>query len=47
MVPLACYSFLFPVQILTKDSVTVSVDAVVYYDVNEPTTSVSNVVDAW
>lgn len=33
-------------QILTKDSVTVSVDAVVYYRVSNPTISVANVENA-
>lgn len=33
-------------QILTKDSVTVSVDAVVYYRVNNATISIANVEDA-
>ena len=33
-------------QILTKDSVTVSVDAVVYYRVYDPVNSVINVEDA-
>ncbi|XP_060070087.1 band 7 protein AGAP004871-like [Ylistrum balloti] len=33
-------------QILTKDSVTVSVDAVVYYRVSNPTVSVANVENA-
>ena len=34
------------VQVLTKDSVTVSVDAVVYYRVSNATISVANVEDA-
>ena len=33
-------------QVLTKDSVTVSVDAVVYYRVSNATISVANVEDA-
>ena len=33
-------------QILTKDSVTVAVDAVVYYRINNPMMSVTNVEDA-
>ncbi len=33
-------------QILTKDSVTVAVDAVVYYRINNPMLSVTNVEDA-
>jgi erythrocyte band 7 integral membrane protein len=33
-------------QVLTKDSVTVSVDAVVYYRVNNATVSVANVENA-
>ena len=33
-------------QVLTKDSVTVSVDAVVYYRVSNPTISVANVENA-
>ena len=35
----------FP-QILTKDSVTVSVDAVVFFKISDPTMSVSNVARA-
>jgi erythrocyte band 7 integral membrane protein len=35
-----------PQEILTKDSVTVAVDAVVYYRVANPTMSVTNVCDA-
>ncbi|XP_064649623.1 band 7 protein AGAP004871-like [Lineus longissimus] len=35
-----------PQEVLTKDSVTISVDAVVYYRVNNPTISVANVEDA-
>ncbi|XP_064650286.1 band 7 protein AGAP004871-like isoform X8 [Lineus longissimus] len=35
-----------PQEVLTKDSVTVSVDAVVYYRVNNATVSVANVEDA-
>ncbi|XP_071820932.1 band 7 protein AGAP004871-like isoform X2 [Apostichopus japonicus] len=35
-----------PQEILTKDSVTVSVDAVVYYRVNNATISIANVEDA-
>ncbi len=34
------------VQVLTKDSVTVSVDAVVYYRVSNATVSVANVENA-
>ena len=34
-----------PQEILTKDSVTVSVDAVIYYRVFQPTTAITNVVD--
>ena len=34
------------IQILTKDSVTVSVDAVVYYRVSNATVSVANVENA-
>ena len=37
---------LFLVQILTKDSVTVAVDAVVYFRVSNATVSVTNVEDA-
>lgn len=37
--------FVLP-QILTKDSVTVAVDAVVYYRINDPTMSVTNVEKA-
>ena len=35
-----------PLQVLTKDSVTVSVDAVVYYRVSNATISVANVENA-
>ena len=35
-----------PMQVLTKDSVTVSVDAVVYYRVSNATVSVANVENA-
>ncbi len=35
-----------PQQILTKDSVTIAVDAVVYYRINNPMMSVTNVEDA-
>lgn len=34
------------IQVLTKDSVTVSVDAVVYYRVNNATISIANVENA-
>ena len=37
---------LCPPQVLTKDSVTVSVDAVVYYRVSNATVSVANVENA-
>ena len=37
---------IFMSQVLTKDSVTVSVDAVVYYRVSNATVSVANVEDA-
>ena len=33
-------------QILTKDSVTIAVDAVVYYRVQDATMSIANVADA-
>ena len=33
-------------QVLTRDSVTVSVDAVVYYRIYNPTVSVANVANA-
>ena len=36
----------FTIQVLTKDSVTVSVDAVVYYRVSNATVSVANVENA-
>ena len=36
----------FTLQVLTKDSVTVSVDAVVYYRVSNATVSVANVENA-
>lgn len=39
-------SFLFSCQVLTKDSVTVSVDAVVYYRVSNATVSIANVENA-
>ena len=39
-------SFFCPSQVLTKDSVTVSVDAVVYYRVSNATISVANVENA-
>ncbi|XP_026113816.1 erythrocyte band 7 integral membrane protein-like [Carassius auratus] len=35
-----------PQEILTKDSVTISVDGVVYFRVNDPVASVANVTDA-
>ncbi|KAK6194802.1 hypothetical protein SNE40_000357 [Patella caerulea] len=35
-----------PQEVLTRDSVTVSVDAVVYYKISNPTVSVANVADA-
>jgi erythrocyte band 7 integral membrane protein len=35
-----------PQEILTKDSVTVTVDAVVYFKIVNPTHSVNNVADA-
>ena len=35
-----------PQEILTKDSVTVAVDAVVYWRIFNPTMSVTNVADA-
>lgn len=34
-----------PQEILTKDSVTVAVDAVVYYKINSPMAAVCNVAD--
>ena len=34
-----------PQEILTKDSVTVAVDAVVYYKIRDPLTAVCNVQD--
>ena len=37
---------LAPSQVLTRDSVTVSVDAVVYYRIYNPTVSVANVANA-
>lgn len=41
------FFFLLPsLQVLTKDSVTVSVDAVVYYRVSNATVSVANVENA-
>ena len=38
--------WLIYLQVLTKDSVTVAVDAVVYYRVQNATTSITNVEDA-
>jgi len=38
-----CMILLYIVQILSRDSVTVAVDAVVYYRVQNPTIAVSNV----
>jgi erythrocyte band 7 integral membrane protein len=35
-----------PQEILTKDSVTVTVDAVVYYRISDPTKSVNSVANA-
>jgi erythrocyte band 7 integral membrane protein len=35
-----------PIKVLTRDSVTVAVDAVVYYRVQNATTSITNVEDA-
>ncbi len=40
------YLTLYSTQVLTKDSVTVSVDAVVYYRVSNATVSVANVENA-
>ena len=45
------YLFIFifkvpPQEILTKDSVTVTVDAVVYFRIFDPVTSVKNVANA-
>ena len=40
------HSSLTVLQVLTKDSVTVSVDAVVYYRVSNATISVANVENA-
>ena len=40
------YSYFCHCQVLTKDSVTVSVDAVVYYRVSNATVSVANVENA-
>ena len=34
-----------PVQVLSRDSVTVSVDAVVYYRVSNPTMATNNIED--
>ena len=39
-------TFLVVRQVLTRDSVTVAVDAVVYYRTNDATASVNNVEDA-
>ena len=43
---LILFYFVPPTQVLTKDSVTVSVDAVVYYRVSNATVSVANVENA-
>ena len=43
---LILFYFVSPTQVLTKDSVTVSVDAVVYYRVSNATVSVANVENA-
>ena len=43
--PLLSFLFLW-IKVLTKDSVTVSVDAVVYYRVSNATVSVANVENA-
>lgn len=40
------FNILFPFQILTKDSVTVAVDAVVYFRIHDATTSITNVENA-
>ena len=44
--PLPLSLSIYPFQILSKDSVTVSVDAVVYYRVYDPTISITNVENA-
>ena len=41
-----CFHCIFSEQILTKDSVTVAVDAVVYYRIRDPMMSVCNVEQA-
>ena len=43
---LACITYHCVAQVLTRDSVTVSVDAVVYYRVSNATISVANVENA-
>ena len=40
------YSYYHPQEVLTRDSVTVAVDAVVYYRVNNATMSITNVEDS-
>jgi erythrocyte band 7 integral membrane protein len=43
---LGCRNYQITLQVLTRDSVTVSVDAVVYYRVSNATVSVANVENA-
>ena len=40
------YFVIYFIQILTKDSVTITVDAVVYYRINNPMMSVTKIMDA-
>lgn len=40
------FFYIHTIQVLTKDSVTVSVDAVVYYRVSNATVSIANVENA-
>ena len=46
MISILSFSKMNEYQVLTKDSVTVSVDAVVYYRVSNATVSVANVENA-
>jgi len=40
-----CFPIIWMSQVLSRDSVTVSVDAVVYYRVNNPIMATNNVED--
>ena len=41
----SCFLVAFSLQVLSRDSVTVSVDAVVYYRVSNPTMATNNIED--